>query len=149
MQTASLQLRQPLAVQKDRLTVLDYQPLLHPMPNSLWSQQAVPNVHPVVVTKEGAACFPVWREGDFPLDRRASVADVPARSGSGGGRRGTLTVMGSVRVAAIANERQRSAGQRLADSPKLASQPSVSAGVLSDSDSGARASFIARLTSVS
>lgn len=149
MQTASLQLLQPLAVQKDRLTVLDYQPLLHPMPNSLWSQQAVPNVHPVVVTKEGAACFPVWREGDFPLDRRASVADVPARSGSGGGRRGTLTVMGSVRVAAIANERQRSAGQRLADSPKLASQPSVSAGVLSDSDSGARASFIARLTSVS
>lgn len=147
MQTAALQLLQPLAVQKDRLAVLDYQPLLHPMPNSLWRQQAVPNVHPVVSTKEGAAVFPVWREGDFPLDRRASVADTSARGGSGGGRRSTLTAVGSVKVAAIANERQRSAGQRVGDSPKLMSQRSISAAALSDSDNGARTSFIARLAS--
>jgi CRP-like cAMP-binding protein len=148
MQTASLQLLQPLAVQKDRLAVLDYQPLLHPMPNSLWRQQAVPNVHPVVAAKEGTVCFPVWREGDFPLDRRASVADISACSGSGGGRRrSTLTAVSSVRVAAIANERQRSAGQRVGDSPKLASQRPSSAFALSESDSGARTSFMGRLAS--
>ncbi|KPI86221.1 hypothetical protein ABL78_4734 [Leptomonas seymouri] len=147
MQIASLQLLQPLAVQNDRLTVLDYQPLLHPMPNSLWRQQAVPNLYPVVATKEDAECFPIWREGNFPLDRCASLTDVSARNGSVGGRRSTLFAPRSAGGAAGANERQRGAGRRIGDSPKRSRQQSLSGVALSDSDCGARTSFINRLSS--
>ncbi|GET91596.1 hypothetical protein, conserved [Leishmania tarentolae] len=81
MQVATLQVLQPL-VAKERLKVLDYQPLLHPMPSSLWKEQAVPNVHPVVATNENTVLFPVWREGDFPLDRRQTAIEATARVGS-------------------------------------------------------------------
>ncbi|KAG5470659.1 hypothetical protein LSCM1_01905 [Leishmania martiniquensis] len=129
MQVATLQVLQPLAAQ-ERLAVLDYQPLLHPMPSSLWKEQAVPNVHPVVVTNEDAVCFPVWREGDFPLDRRHSVMDAAARSGSVGARRATLPSLNSMRMATVLNEQQRSAS-RLEDSLHLRSRrPGSAAGLL-------------------
>ncbi|KAK7201962.1 Cyclic nucleotide-binding domain containing protein [Novymonas esmeraldas] len=145
MQAATLQLLQPLAAQKERLTVLDYQPLLRPMPSSLWREQAVPNVHPVVVTNEDAPCFPVWREGDFPLDRRQSVTDATARAGSSGGRRATLTTVSSVKVAAVANERQRSAS-RMEDSPHLRSRRAGSVTGMSDADSMSRANMNIQLS---
>lgn len=72
MNSAVLQLLQPLAVEKNRLFALDYQPLLTPMPSSLWQEQAVPNLHPVVITNDSQCLFPIWTEGDFPMDRRAS-----------------------------------------------------------------------------
>ncbi|CBZ29648.1 conserved hypothetical protein [Leishmania mexicana MHOM/GT/2001/U1103] len=129
MQAATLQVLQPLAAQ-ERLKVLDYQPLLHPMPSSLWMEQAVPNVHPVVVANEKAVLFPVWREGDFPFDRRQSVMEATARAGSAGGRRATLSSVNSVKAAAVANELQRSA-TRLEDSLHLRSRrPSSATGVL-------------------
>ncbi|CAG9580390.1 conserved hypothetical protein [Leishmania major strain Friedlin] len=129
MQAATLQVLQPLAAQV-RLKVLDYQPLLHPMPSSLWKEQAVPNVHPVVVTNEETVLFPVWREGDFPLDRHQSVMEATARAGSAGGRRATLSSVNSVKAASVANELHRSA-TRLGDSAHLLShRPSSVTGVL-------------------
>ncbi|SYZ68777.1 Cyclic_nucleotide-binding_domain_containing_protein [Leishmania braziliensis MHOM/BR/75/M2904] len=143
MQAATLQVLQPLAPQ-ERLAVLDYQPLLHPMPSSLWSEQAVPNVHPVVVTNESAVCFPVWREGDFPLDRHQSVMDTTARAGSAGARRATLLSASSMKVASVANERQRSAS-RLEDSTHLRSRHSGSTAGMAEVESTSRHHFIAQL----
>ncbi|KAG5495567.1 hypothetical protein GH5_03230 [Leishmania sp. Ghana 2012 LV757] len=144
MQVATLQVLQPLAAQ-ERLAVLDYQPLLRPMPSSLWKEQAVPNVHPVVVTNEDAVCFPVWREGDFPLDRRHSVMDAATRSSGAGSRRATLSSVNSMKMAAVANERQRSSS-RLEDSLHLRSRlPGGVTGVL-DAESANRSSVVAHLT---
>lgn len=55
-----------------RIYALDCQPLLRPMPSSLWSEQPLVNVHPVSTRDGGRALFPAWREGDFPLDQTAS-----------------------------------------------------------------------------
>ncbi|KAG5496315.1 hypothetical protein JKF63_02617 [Porcisia hertigi] len=115
MQVATLQVLQPLAAQEERLAVLDHQPLLHPMPSSLWSEQGVPNVHPVVVSDGETVCFPVWLEGDFPLDSLRSSSDTTARISNAGGRRATLSSLNSMRVAPAGSELQRSVS-RLEDS---------------------------------
>ncbi|CCW67723.1 unnamed protein product [Phytomonas sp. Hart1] len=66
MQSAALQLLQPLYIQRDRIPLLDYQPLLSLFPNSLWSEHPMPNMHPVSVV-ESKVLYPIWQEGDFPL----------------------------------------------------------------------------------
>ncbi|CCW60393.1 unnamed protein product [Phytomonas sp. EM1] len=66
MQSATLQLLQPLVLQHDRIPLLDYQPLLSPFPNSLWSEHPMPNMHPVSMI-ESKVIYSVWQEGDFPL----------------------------------------------------------------------------------
>ncbi|KAH9578712.1 Cyclic nucleotide-binding domain [Trypanosoma melophagium] len=79
MQELALQLLQPLMQQPSRSVVLDLQPLLLPSPNSLWSEQAVPNMHPVSFCEYMR--YPVWREGDLPLgfrnNRRISSFSSP------------------------------------------------------------------------
>ncbi|ORC87326.1 uncharacterized protein TM35_000221250 [Trypanosoma theileri] len=70
MQELTLQLLQPLMQQASRSVVLDFQPLLLPSPNSLWSEQSVPNMHPVSFCEYMR--YPAWREGDLPLGFRNS-----------------------------------------------------------------------------
>ncbi|CAC9526525.1 conserved hypothetical protein [Leishmania infantum JPCM5] len=142
MQAATLQVLQPLAAQ-ERLKVLDYQPLLHPMPSSLWKEQAVPNVHPVVVANEETVLFPVWREGDFPLDRRQSMMEATARAGSAGGRRATLSSVNSMKAAAVANDLHRSA-TRLEDSAHLLSHRPTSVTGALETGSISRGDFTAQ-----
>lgn len=69
MWAAVQQVLQPLVPQTERIHALDLQPLCHPMPNSLWGEQLLANVHPVRLGE--TSLFPVWREGDFPLDHAA------------------------------------------------------------------------------
>ncbi|EKF32726.1 hypothetical protein MOQ_003427 [Trypanosoma cruzi marinkellei] len=66
LQEIVLQLLQPLMSLPSRSTVLDMQPLLAPAPNSLWSEHRIPNLHPVSLCEH--LRFPVWREGDLPLE---------------------------------------------------------------------------------
>ncbi|CAD2216142.1 hypothetical protein ADEAN_000360300 [Angomonas deanei] len=68
---AALQLLQPLYPMKERVTALDFQPLLRPMPNSLWTESAVPLLHPVS-TADHANLFPIWKEGRFSIVRRTA-----------------------------------------------------------------------------
>ncbi|RNF05081.1 hypothetical protein TraAM80_04727 [Trypanosoma rangeli] len=76
LQDLVLQLMQPLMRLRSRSVVLDMQPLLTPLPNSLWSEGRIPNLHPVSPSE--CLRFPVWKEGDFPmqshnLNRRSSI----------------------------------------------------------------------------
>ncbi|KEG07808.1 hypothetical protein DQ04_08771010 [Trypanosoma grayi] len=68
MQEVVLQILQPLMQNPGRSVALDYQPLLAPSPNSLWSEHRIPNMHPVSTCEY--LRFPVWKEGDLPPDSR-------------------------------------------------------------------------------
>ncbi|KAG8344530.1 hypothetical protein TRVL_04636 [Trypanosoma vivax] len=75
MQDLVLQLMQPLTRIMNREAVLDMQPLLAPLPNSLWGECRLPNMHPI--SHSESVRFPIWKEGstdDDPATRRISAS---------------------------------------------------------------------------
>lgn len=76
----------------ERLVVLDMQPILRPMPNSLWAAHTVPNLHPVSLMSTSIV-FPVWAPGDFPLGH-SIAAEHSGRSS----RRASRQVTSSLRL---------------------------------------------------
>lgn len=79
LQAVTLQILQPLAYVQDRLTVLDYQPLLVQQPGSLWLE-GVPSLHPVARCEQ--PLYPTWKDGDFPANVRTSITLPPQVSTS-------------------------------------------------------------------